>query len=146
MKEKIIELFKKAVAFAKDQKILVICSAAALAVIITGAVLIAASGEDNVNNDSENEWGIGITENIPEFEGECDGIMLEENFGTAYYSNVKSDEIEAYISKIETECGVEFEGDKYPRSAVYGDRIIAIHYNVTEMKFSVTVVTETANT
>ena len=48
-------------------------------------------------------------------------------------------QINEYIKLLERECKIKFDGEKYPRKAIMGDKIIVIHYNVTEMNFSVTV-------
>ncbi len=147
MKDKIIGIIKKAVEFIKKNAVLSICCAVALAVIIIVIILVSVLGDNNGKKNNNDNWGIGITEDIPEFDGTCDSIESnEDGYCVAYYSDVTGDEVSEYISEIETECGVKFEGSKYPRSAVYDDKIIVIHYNVTEMKFSVTVVSKTVNT
>ena len=144
MKEKVINLYKKALDFAKNNLYLTIGIAVAVVVLIGVIVAIAVSGNGGTAESSE--WGVGLTENIPEFDGNCESTVISDGFCAAYYNDVKGDEVEEYIDKIESECNVRFEGDKYPRSAAYGEKIIAIHYNVTEMKFSVTVVSKTNNT
>lgn len=147
MKDKIQGIIKKTVDFLKNNVILSICCAAALAVVIIVIVLVSASGGDDDKKNFDGKWGDGITENIPEFDGKCDSLQNDEDvYCVAYYSEVTGEEVAEYISEIENECDVKFEGSKYPRSAVCGDKIIVIHYNVTEMKFSVTVVSKTVNT
>jgi len=147
MKDKITNTIKKAVEFLKNNAVLSICCAVALVlIIVVVAVLVSSNDTKDKKDNIDVQWGSGITENIPEFDGECDSLNGEDGYCVAYYSEVTGQEVADYISKIETQCGVKFEGSEYPRSAVYGDNIIAIHYNVTEMKFSVTVVSKTANT
>lgn len=130
MKEKITE-------FIKSHAVLVICI---VAVAVTAVIAICVTSLGSEESQSMSGWGEGITEGIPQFDGVADDFTSEkQSYAAAYYSNVTGEQVSAYTEKIEIECGVEFGSDKYPRSAVYGDRIIVIHYNVTEMKLSVTV-------
>ncbi len=105
--------------------------------IIAAALLLFGCNADN----DVSFWGKGITEGIPAFDGELASTDTDQSgsYFTAYYNNVSGEQISDYISAVEQKCGVSFTGDRYPRSAIYSDRIIAIHYNVTEMRFSVTV-------
>ena len=142
MKEKILDFWSKAVAFVKKNLVVCISCLAALIVVITVIAVVAAlNREPSSSNDGA--WGYGITEDIPEFDGECDSIDESgDDYFVAYYSDVSGNEVTEYIAEIEQKCEIKFKGDKYPRSAVYGDRIIAVHYNVTEKMFSVTVVSK----
>lgn len=116
----------------------VIVGSAVLVSVIIIVLAISLSGGDDM---PEASWGIGITESVPEFSGSAEtlDIASDGSYAAAYYNGVTTEQVNGYILQIEQECGVQFTGDKYPRSAVYGERIIAIHYNVTEMRFSVTV-------
>ncbi len=147
MKEKVLDFFNKVLAFFKKNRIAAISVAAAAAVIVVAVIVVLSFGGDS-DNTSESKWGYGITESIPEFDGDCDRIDKSgSGYCVAYYSDVTGDEVSEYISELEEKCNITFNSDKYPRSAVYGDRIIAVHYNVTEKKFSVTVVSKnTENT
>ena len=142
MKEKILDFWNKAVAFAKNNRVVCISCLAALVVVVTAIVVIAVVGREP-SDSKDGAWGYGITEDIPEFDGKCDSIDESgKDYFVAYYSDVSGNEVSEYIAEIEQKCEIKFKGDKYPRSAVYGDRIIAVHYNVTEKKFSVTVVSK----
>ncbi len=132
MKEKIYN-------FLKNNTALVMCGAAVAVMIIVLVLVFALGGSGEEQNDMS--WGSGLTESVPEFGGEREALESGNGFVAAYYNNVTSEQVEAYTERIESECGVEFSSDKYPRSAITEDRIIVIHYNVTEMKMSVTVTT-----
>lgn len=115
------------------------CIAAVAVMVIVLVLVFALGGNGGEQNDIS--WGSGLTESVPEFDGEAVAFESGEGYAAAYYNNVTSEQVEAYTERIETECGTEFSSDKYPRSAIAGDKIIVIHYNVTEMKMSVTVTT-----
>ena len=115
-----------------------VCLIAAAATILT-CLSIYDNGKSKKGETDESGWGSGITENLPCFSEEADSLKLTDEYAAAYYSGVKGEQVDEYIALLTEECGVKFEGNKYPRSAVFGDRIITIHYNVTEMHFSVTV-------
>lgn len=142
MKEKILDVFNKSLAFFKKNLVLSISIAAAVVVIAVVLIIVLASGGDT-DSSHESGWGYGITANIPEFDGDFDHIKKVGNESyVAYYSNVAGESVSAYMDEIEEKCNVSFGGDKYPCSAVYGDRIIVLHYNATEKKLSVTVVSK----
>ena len=116
-----------------------------VALSVSAVFLLVDNGESEVSEGgfADIKWGEGITEGIPEFSPASDGafsVKGNDNSASAYYTAVTGEEVNAYTALIEEKCGVKFSSDKYPRSVIYGDRIIAIHYNVTEMKMSVTVV------
>ena len=138
MKEKIIDIYKKTLDFAKSNRYVTIGIAVAIVVLIAVIVIISVSG--NGTDATNGDWGDGLTEKIPRFDGNCTNSVITDSFCAAYYTDVTGDAVEEYIDKIESECNVKFEGERYPRSATYGEKIIAVHYNVTEKKFSVTVV------
>lgn len=132
MKEKIKEFINRRLTY-------VICGGALLTTAIVVIIFLVLGGKDGVNNETE-----GIMHGIPEFSGECCASDTDfENYTALYYESVTSEQVAEYVSKIENECGVEFSGAKYPRCAVYGERLITIHYNVTEKKLSVTVTNKT---
>lgn len=142
MKEKILSFLTKALEFFRKNLVLSISVAVAVVVIAVVLIVVLASGGDN-DNTLESSWGSGITESIPEFDSDFDHIKkMGDEYCVAYYSDVTGESVAAYIAEIEEQCNVKFGGDKYPRSAIYGDRIVAIHYNVTEKKLSVTVVSK----
>ena len=145
MKDKILN-------FIKNNALLscVICAfvVALITSIIVAAIMMPDSGtgenSDALNGESETalrriNWGDGITKDIPRFSVEPELVEATSESAAAYYMGVTSEQIAEYVALLERELGIEFSSDKYPRSAVWGDKIIAIHYNVTEMNFSVTV-------
>ncbi len=121
--------------------------AVALVVALSVSAIFLSFGSDGEDVSkvglSEMDWGEGITEGIPEFSPNSDTVSSvkgNETSVSAYFTEVTGEQVSEYAALIEKECGIKFSSDKYPRSAIYGDRIIAIHYNVTEMKLSLTVV------
>lgn len=66
-------------------------------------------------------------------------VQVTETYASAYFENVSSEEVAEYISEVEEKCDVTFSSERFPRSAVLEDKIIVVHYNVTETKLSVTV-------
>ncbi len=133
---------EKALDFLKKNYIVVIC---AVCVIISLTALIIAlsvgGGEGGKAADSQAEirWGEGLTEGIPQFEGEAE-LRAGENSVAAFYRGVSGDMISQYEQRLESELSIEFGGTDYPKAAIFGERIITLHYNATEMEFSVTVV------
>lgn len=142
MKEKVLN-------FIKTHALLscVICAfvVALLTSVIVAAIMMPDSEIEHSDTESEEmrhdiEWGDGITDGIPEFSGDPVSVEGTDSYAAAYYEGVKSEQIAEYTSQLESELGIKFSSEKYPRSAVWGEKMIAIHYNVTEMKLSVTVV------
>ena len=121
----------------ENKKIAVITVAIILAIIAAIIVIICISG--NSEQIDEQKWGEGLTKDVPMFSEEFKSFDFNENYQAMYFENVTTEQIKDYEAKLSELCGISFEGEIYPRSAVFGDRIIVIHYNVTEMKFSVTV-------
>ena len=132
---------KSAVRWVKNNKKIAIIIATSVLVAVLAVVLVCVLRSDTAERDDEDkpDWGMGITENIPCFSEKMDNFTCTDDYAAAYYSNVSSEQVEEYTARISEACGIQFQGQKYPRTAVYGDRIIALHYNVTEMRFSVTV-------
>lgn len=139
MAEKFKKMILKIIPIIKSNRKTAIIAAAALAVlIITIVVLVCVfSGGEG---DADISWGDGITSGVPEFSGDAYSMDLTsvESYVAAYYSDVTTEQVEEYISVLNGQ-GIEFSSDKYPKSAVLEDKIIVIHYNVTEMRLSVTV-------
>ena len=104
--------------------------------ILTLSLALCGCGESAVKNG----WGNGLTKDIPEFDHQLESFTQAENGGyaAAYYKNVSGEEIAQYISAL-AESGIVLESGVYPASAILEDKIITVHYNVTEMLFSVTV-------
>ncbi len=134
----------RCVAFIKKHKKESIVAVAVLLAVTVAIILILVissnGGSQEPQGEETSKWGIGITENIPSFSETADHIEQSEAFVAAYYSNVTSEQVAEYIAQLDEQCGIKFENEHYPRSAVLEDKVIAIHYNVTEMRFSVTVV------
>ena len=115
------------------------CVALVFLVII---VLVAVFSESLETASSEDfSWGEGITEGIAAFQGENEKLDFGKNgsYATAYYTNVTGENVNGYIEKLENELNIRFGESGYPRVAEYGEKLIAVHYNVPEMSFSVTV-------
>ena len=129
---------EKALNFLKKYKYYAIGAAVLLAVLIVIVCIVAGNGK---NGDDDAKWGDGLSKGIPRFVGEGETITVGDGYIAAYYNDVSSESIEEYVLKLESTLKIDFEGDKFPRTAIYGDKIITLHYNVTEMKFSVTVTT-----
>lgn len=153
-KETITSFSKKAIEYIKKYPVIFGCGAV-VAVVISAVIIVL-----NSNNGSGNmppvsseaspketiQWGIGVTEGIPAFSEVADRLDLDNSgYGTAYYSGVTMEQANGYAEKLSDELGITFSQEQtFPRSAIWEEKIIVIHYNVTEMKLSVTV-TEKSN-
>ena len=116
-----------------------IIAAIVVAAALFAAIMIAVNGNET-DEPEINVWPEYIlTKDIPEFRGEYENMVFASDSVAAYYSAVTSEEIAEYVQKLYDECGIDLNGEIYPRAAVYGERIIVLHYNVTEREFSVTV-------
>ncbi len=127
----------------------IIVAAAVIAVtiaIISVCLLFSGDRTEKEEGESDFSWGTGLTEGIPCFSENAVSLEEGESFVAAYYSDVTSEQVASYVAKLDEECGIKFESDHYPRSAVLEDKVIAIHYNVTEMRFSVTVAAKQTET
>jgi hypothetical protein len=138
MKTKIFEFIKnaktKVVEFVKTNVALSVGIAALVLATVAFVVIACMSGNAPATN-----WGTGLTEGIPAFSGNYTSLESSDKFTAAYYSDVTGEQIDEYISKLENDCGIKFKSEMYPRSASYNDKLLVLHYNVTEKKFSVTV-------
>ncbi len=142
MKEKINEILTKTRKLFLDLKNKVMGSKLALGITIGVAVLLVALIVVIIvvpDSTEELQWGEGVTKGLPPFSDNYSSFHGDESYMAAYYTDVTTEQINEYISKLEKDCGIKFNSDKYPRSAMYDDKILVIHYNVTEKKFSVTV-------
>lgn len=135
MKEKLIGFLS-----AVKRNITVTACVALVFLVIILLVAIFSEAEDAGTAQSF-DWGDGITEGISAFTGENERLDADENgrYAAAYYTNVTGESAESYIAKLESELNIQFSENGYPRVATYGEKLIAVHYNVTEMTFSVTV-------
>ena len=129
---------EKALNFLKKYKYYAIGVIVLLAVIITIVCIVASNGK---SDESDAKWGDGLSKGIPHFIGRGEVVTSGDGYIAAYYNDVSSESIEEYVLKLESTLKIDFEGEKFPRTAIYGGKIITLHYNVTEMKFSVTVTT-----
>ena len=127
--------FDKISDFAKKHFAVTLMILAVLIIAIIVVITVAFGG-----NKTPGKWGKGITEGVPMPSGiDAVSVKISDNHAAAYFENVTSEEVSEYISLVEEECDVVFEQSRFPCSAVCGDKIIAIHYNVTEKRLSVTV-------
>lgn len=142
MKEKIINFIKSHTFLSCVALAFVV---ALITSIIVAAVMAPSDNDDGYDDDTTQaahdiKWGSGLTKDVPAFSGEAVNTVGTDSYAAAYYKNVTSEQVAQYTALLESELGVTFSSEKYPRSAVWGEKIIAIHFNVTEMKMSVTVV------
>lgn len=159
IKLKATELFKKASEFLKKYPFWAGLVIGVVVISVIVAIILSLSQgspkkDDESSSHSESvseevsnvkesslEWGEGITSDIPQFSGKADSFDQNDSYASAYYSDVTIEQANEYAEKLQEELNVTFSySDKFPRSAIYGEKIIVIHYNVTEMKLSVTVV------
>ena len=155
IKLKLTELFKRAFELVKKYPFWTgLIIGAAVILVIVAVVFSLPEKEAEPLSDSESSaerislteepsvWGEGITSDIPQFSVEADSLDLDsDGYASAYYSDVTIEQANSYAEQLQDELGITFSySDKFPRSAIYGEKIIVIHYNVTEMKLSVTVV------
>ncbi len=118
--------------FSKKHFAITFGAVAVLVVLVIVIITVAAGGAD--------KWGKGITAGVPMPSGlDAVSVKISETHAAAYFEDVSSEEVSDYIALVEDKCDVVFEGERFPRSASLEDKIIVIHYNVTEKKFSVTV-------
>lgn len=128
-------ILDKASGFAKKHFALTLGVLAILIVIIIVVITIVSGG-----GETSDKWGKGITKGVPMPSGlNAASVKVSETHAAAYFEDVSSEEVSEYVTLIEEECDVVFENERFPRSAVCDDKIIVIHYNVTEKKLSVTV-------
>ncbi len=132
MMEKILEIIKKC-GYTIVMGILVI-SIAMASVALTGC-----EKEDESRDDSKTESA--SSQSIPEFSKEPKTTDKAENgeYIAYYYEDVTSEQVSEYVVLLERELNISFKSEIYPKTAVYGEKLIAIHYNVTEKKLSVTI-------
>ena len=120
--------------FAKKNFALTLGTCAALIIVVVVVVALAANGSGN------GKWGRGVTSGVPMPSGlDASSVNVTKNHAAAYFEDVTGEEVSAYIELVEDKCDVVFESDRFPRTAELDDKIIVIHYNVTEKKLSVTV-------
>ncbi len=155
IKLKATEFLKKTSEFVKKYPFWVGLAIGAMVIsVIVAVILSLPEKEAELSSDLESSpeevsyvrafsvWGEGITSGVPQFSGNADSLDLDsDDYASAYYSDVTIEQANGYAEKLQNELGITFSySDKFPRSAIYGEKIIVIHYNVTEMKLSVTVV------
>ncbi len=142
LKAKLKNILDKVTGYVKENKVLAISAALVLTVVIAGVLLLALRSGGTKSVDYN--WGDGITEGVPAFSDSVNTLSVAEDgsYVAAYYTEVTIAQVEEYINSIESACLVEFRGEQYPKTASFNGKIIAIHYNVTNMQLSVTVVPE----
>ena len=123
------------------KKNLTVTACVALVFLVIIVLVAVFSTADEAATEDTKSWGDGITDGIPAFDGENGEFAFGDSgeYAAAYYKNVSSEQTEEYIKMLESELSVEFTDGEFPKSAIYGEKIIALHYNITEMTFSVTV-------
>ena len=136
MMEKILEIIKK-----YSYTIAIGLFAVVLACMAIGSFACDDKKSKNKGNDdgSKPESEIQVSQELPEFFKSPDSSDISDGYAAYYYSDVTEKDVLEYISKLEKELGIKFENEIYPKTADCGDKIIAIHYGVTEKRLSVTV-------
>ncbi|MBO4452892.1 MAG: hypothetical protein J5793_03050 [Clostridia bacterium] len=116
---------------------------AAVAVTVTVIAVASANGvEPPADPEAVNSALLEeLFDGIPEFPGEAYKTEAKDGAAVFYYSGVTGESVAQYAEKLYSEKGIDLRAESYiyPRSAVYGDRVIAISYNATEQNFSITV-------
>lgn len=108
-----------------------------LLVIVIGTIcLVSLSGKGEPKQTSwpEND----LTKGVPAFSGTPVSVTEEDNACAVYFTGIHREEADAYASELESALSVSFDKESYPRSAVCSDILITLHYNASEMDFSVT--------
>ncbi len=136
MMEKILEIIKK-----YSYTIAIGLFAVILACVAIGSFACEEKNpKDEVSEEtSAPESKIEVSQVLPEFFKSPDSVDVSDGYAAYYYSDVTENDVSEYVSKLEKELGVKFENEIYPKTADCGDKIIAIHYGVTEKRLSVTV-------
>jgi len=130
MMEKILEIIKK-----YSYTIVIVAVAVVLTVLVIG-FNACGNGEDASGSSSDKT--VSYAE-LPEFSKAPDSTDKSEDYTAYYYTDVTGEQVSAYIAELEQELDIRFLSEHYPKTAIYGDKIIAIHYNVTEKRLSVTI-------
>lgn len=127
------KFFEKAKKFFAENKVPVIITAA---VVFAAILCFAFLGRKQQNE----RWPKNaLTEGIPEFEGEIVSSYEGKESTAVYFGSVYRDQADAYAKKLEDELKIDFGmTDGYPVSAEYKNIIITLHYNASELEFSVT--------
>ncbi len=130
--EKILEILKK-----YGYTVGIVLVALILAILVIGFNACGKKDEPEESSKTQTEYYC----EIPEFSKNPDNTDSPENGGyTAfYYSDVSGEQVTEYIALLEKELKIKFNSNVYPKTAIYGEKIIAIHYNVTEKRLSVTI-------
>ncbi len=133
MMEKILEIIKKC-GYTIAVSVLVI------SIAMTSLALAGCETEEEGDKD-HSETESASSESIPEFSKKPEAIDQAENgeYVAYYYNDVTSEQVSEYVALLEKELKISFKSEIYPKTAVYGEKLIAIHYNVTEKKLSVTI-------
>ncbi len=126
--KKLIDLAKKYPAYAVGAVALAVALITVLLVLLIGGI-----------GETDSVWENGISEGILRFSDTAKQTKEGDGYVAEYYEEVTTEQVEAYIATLESELSVKFESEKYPRTAIHGEKIIVVNYNVTEMKLSVTV-------
>ncbi len=148
MKEKIKVYWQKFKTALDKYLIQVTCAAVILLVIAFACVAcnIINNATETQNTSSEIsetvlEWGSGMTEGIPAFSGEIISKEIKEKgYSAVYYSNATLEQVENYINQLETQLNVDFaESEMFPKTVLWNQKLITLHYDSAEMKLSVTI-------
>ena len=107
----------------------------AISVFVVVLIIVTATGREKGT-----DWASSpVTADIPEVTAAKGDIEIGEGFAVGYYENVTSAQIAEYESLLAEKLGMVFPPKEFPCAKEYDGRLIILHYNVTEMNFSVTV-------
>lgn len=120
----------------KHHRPLVIGVIAVLVAVTVLIVCLAGSGGEQSSEASCD--AADYSEGYPEFDGELIKKELLDSSTVYYYSDVHREDVDAYAKLLEQECGASFGSSGYPTSIVCEDVVITLHYNASELEFSVT--------
>ncbi len=131
--EKILEILKK-----YSYTVVIVLVAAFLAVLVIG--FNSCGNGDDVSGESSRDKVHNYQE-IPLFSKSPENVDSsdDKSYVAYYYTDVSGEQVSEYVAKLEKELGIKFKSEIYPKTASYGEKIIAIHYNVTEKRLSVTI-------
>ncbi len=130
------EFFEKAVDFAKNN---LISLSVILAVLAVGAVCLISLGGDE---QEALQWPeTEYTDGVPVFEGTPVAVTENDSSVAIYFDGIHREQADKYASELESSLkkpsGSSPKG--YPKTFFLDDRSVTLHYNASELSFSVTI-------
>lgn len=127
--------FEKAADYIKNN---IISLSVILLVLTVGIICLLSlnSGSDQAVGWPDTE----LTEGIPPFESVPISVSENENATAIYFSEVHREEADSYALKLESALEVSCGNTKgYPKSFLLKEKSVTLHYNASELSFSVTI-------